>query len=55
MAIEGIGNTYGVPKVKEERGPDMNNKKRQDKKEKEKKWKEEKQQIIKDGKVDIRI
>ena len=55
MAIEGIGNTYGVPKVKEERAPDMNKKKGQDKQKKEKRHKDENQEIIKDGKIDIRI
>lgn len=55
MAVEGLGNTYGIPDVKNEREPVMNKKKNHEKNEKEKKREEEKKEIIKDGRIDIRI
>ena len=55
MAVEGLGNTYGIPEVKKEREPVMNKKKDNQKNEKEKKREEEKKEIIKDGRIDIRI
>ena len=55
MAIEGLGNTYGIPEVKKEREPAMNKKKNDQKNEKEKKREEEKPDIIRKGIVDIRI
>lgn len=55
MAVEGLGNTYGIPEVKNEREPVMNKKKNHEKNEKEKKREEEKKEIIKDGRIDIRI
>jgi len=55
MAIEGLGNTYGIPEVKKEREPSMNKKKNDQKDGKEKKREEEKPDIIKKGIIDIRI
>jgi len=56
MAIEGLGNTYGIPEVKNEREPVMNKKKNNQKNEKEKKRGEEKKEdIIKEGRIDIII
>jgi hypothetical protein len=56
MAVEGLGNTYGIPEVKKEREPGMNKKKHNEKNEKEKKRHEEKQQDSnKEGRIDIRI
>jgi len=55
MAIEGLGNTYGIPEVKKEREPGMNKKKNNQKNEKEKKQEEETPDINKEGRIDIRI
>jgi len=55
MAVKGLGNTYGITEVKNERDPVMNKKKNQDKNGKEKKREEGKQEIIKEGRIDIRI
>jgi hypothetical protein len=55
MAVEGLGNTYGIPEVKNEREPVMNKKNNHQKNEKKKKREEEKKEIIKEGRVDIRI
>jgi hypothetical protein len=55
MAVEGLSNTYGIPEVKNEREPVMNKKKNHEKNEKDKKREEEKKEIIKEGRIDIRI
>jgi hypothetical protein len=56
MAIEGLGNTYSIPEVKKEHEQVMNKKKKEQKNEKEKKRDEEKNpEIIKEGRIDIRI
>jgi len=55
MAVEGLGKTYGIPDVKNEREPVMNKKKNHQKNEKDKKREEEKQEIKNEGRIDIRI
>lgn len=55
MAIEGLGNTYGIPEVKKEQGPVMNKKKNNNKNRKEKNREEEKKDVNKEGRIDIRI
>ncbi|MEW6602192.1 MAG: hypothetical protein AB1499_14560 [Nitrospirota bacterium] len=56
MAIEGVGNTYVIPEVKQERETAMNKKKNNQKNEKDKKRdQDEKQGDIKERRIDIRI
>ena len=55
MAIEGLGNIYGIPAVKKEQEPVMNQRKKQKKgsgKGGKRKYDEQK---TKQGKIDIRI
>jgi len=55
MAIEGIGNSYGIPVVKKEKEPVLNERKKQQKKQKGKKKRDETTGDTEEGKIDIRI
>lgn len=55
MAIEGLGNTYGVPAIKKDQESGMDQKKKKGKKKKKDNKKEEHLPKTGAGKIDIRI
>lgn len=55
MGIDGLGNIYGVPEIKNERETVMNQRKKQRKQQDDKKRQEKEERIENEGKIDIRI
>ncbi len=55
MGIDGLGNTYSVPEIKNERETGINQRKKQRKQQDDKKRKEKEDRTINEGKIDIRI
>ncbi len=62
MAVEGLNNVFGIPAVKKEQEPGMNQKKKQKKLPKKRRKREENQQKVEEGlndsisrRIDIKI
>lgn len=55
MAIEGLKNIYGIPPVKKEQEPGMNQRNKQRKDLKKRRKKVEESQLDTEGKIDIRV